>query len=589
MKRKHIGGILLAGVLLLAAIIPVCVGAARAATTSEPMKISDEMMSVLKDLEGFNPHAYWDYKQWSIGYGSKCPEGMEDYYREDREGNEISLEYAEELLRGELDYFERELNGFINHFDLTLTQNQYDALVSFSYNVGASWMRDKTTWEYKNTGNLNSAIIDGDTGTRMIYGLMLWSMAGGEHILIGRRTVEMNVFANGVYDADARPDRYRIAFMDPNGGTVNYDEHGFDTQNPVPIRTTIKSRPTGPDENGETVTYEFDGWYTERVGGTKVEMLDESIPTGAMLFAHWKTPSGTPVEIPRPDTGMQFKVTVTATNLNIRSGPQTYFHSFGKATTGDTFEITNVVTRGGSYWGQSGDRWICLDSTSYSRNYTDYKAVKDEMLPMWGKITATTLRVRKDAGTDYDEVAGATKVKDDMVLIEDWKSDGSIMWGKIEEGWIALPYVTFEGVKSIEISQKPTKLTYAQNMGQLDLSGGKLLVTFVDQSTATVDITPEMVTGFDNTKLGTNTLTITYGEQTVQLEVEIKEPPKGDYNGDLLVNDRDALYLLGYTLFPGDYPITAAADVNGDGNVNDRDALYLLGYTLFPEDYPLTF
>ena len=46
------------------------------------------------------------------------------------------------------------------------------------------------------------------------------------------------------------------------------------------------------------VTYVFDGWYTAREGGTKVEVLDDSLINGAILYAHWKTPEGTPVVIP---------------------------------------------------------------------------------------------------------------------------------------------------------------------------------------------------------------------------------------------------------------------------------------------------
>ena len=60
-------------------------------TTQEPMKVSDELLRVLKQLEGFRPHAYWDYKQRSIGYGSKCPEGYVSYYQ----SNPISEAYAE--------------------------------------------------------------------------------------------------------------------------------------------------------------------------------------------------------------------------------------------------------------------------------------------------------------------------------------------------------------------------------------------------------------------------------------------------------------------------------------------------------------
>ena len=440
---------------------------------------------------------------------------MEEYYQ----NNPISEEYAEELLRGELDYFEDKINDFIKRNELTVSQHQYDALVSFTYNTGANWTNGTT-------GNFNGAVISGDTGSHFIYGLMLWSMAGNRHILINRRIVEMNIYANGVYPADvyaadAIPDRYRIAFMDGNGGVVKYDEHGFDTENPIPAKTAFSSYPTGPDETGAIVTYVLDGWYTERVGGTKVELLDASIPTGTVLYAHWKTPSGKPVVIPRQESGLKITVNVTGTGVNVRSGPDTYYHSMYKANPGDVLEIAEVINRGNLLWGRSGDKWIAL-------KYTDYDDALKKELPKWGKVTGTTLNVRTGAGTDYALVEGAKKKQGDLVLVTEWKTDGSMMWGKIAEGWIALPYVTFEGVlppdqtvQSIEVTQQPTKLTYVHKVDMLDVAGGKLLVTYADGSTTTLDITPEMVTGFDNTNVGANTITVTYSEKVATFEVQI--------------------------------------------------------------------
>ena len=484
------------------------------------MHVSDELLGVLKQLEGFSPHAYWDYSQYSIGYGSECPKGKEKYYmsKEDGgEGHQITVEYAEELLRKELDYFEEVVNKFIDRNNLTLKQHQYDALISFTYNTGYAWT--------STTGNLVTAVIGGDTGSHFIYGMMLWSMAGQRHILINRRIVETNIYANGVYPADvyadeATPDRYRIAFMDANGGTVSYDEHGFDALQPIPIKTKFKSAPTGPDETGATVTYVFDGWYTQREGGTKVEMLDESIPTGTVLYAHWKTPGGTPVTIPSQNT-LKISVTVTGNNVNVRSGPDTYYASLYKAQQGDVLQIEEVISRGGLTWGRFGDQWIAL-------KYTDYSTALEQQLPKWGRVTSSTLNIRTGAGTDYAVVSGVQKKKDDLVLITSWKSDGTMMWGKIEEGWIALPYVTFDGVlppdqtvQSIQVTQKPNKLSYVHKVDTLDITGGKLLVTYMDGSTSTVDITPEMVSGFDNTNVGANTLTVTYGEKTTTFDVQI--------------------------------------------------------------------
>lgn len=484
------------------------------------MHISNEMIEVLKQLEGFSPHAYWDYSQYSIGYGSECPKGKEKYYmsKEDGgEGHEITVEYAEELLRKELDYFEEVVNNFITRHSLTLAQHQYDALISFTYNTGYAWT--------STTGNLVTAVISGDTGSHFIYGMMLWSMAGQRHILVKRRSIETNIYANGVYPTDVFaddvvPDRYRIAFMDGNGGVVNYDEHGFDALQPISIKTKFKSAPTGPDETGATVTYVFDGWYTQRVGGTKVEVLDESIPTGAVLYAHWKTPAGTPVIIPSQNT-LKLSVTVTGNNVNVRSGPDTYYASLYKAQQGDVLQIEEVISRGSLTWGRFGDQWIAL-------KYTDYNTAKEQQFPKWGMVSSSTLNVRTGAGTDYALVEGVQKVRGDLLLVTNWKSDGTMMWGKIEEGWIALPYVTFDGVlppdqtvQSIQVTQKPNKLAYVHKVDALDITGGKLLVTYMDGSTTTVEITMDMVSGFDNTNEGVNTITVTYGGKTTTFEVLI--------------------------------------------------------------------
>ena len=620
-----------------------------------PMKVSDELLRVLKQLEGFSPYAYWDYKQYSIGYGSKCPAGYETYYskvEDGGEGNQITEEYAEELLRGELDYFEEKINDFITRNSLALSQHQYDALVSFTYNTGANWTNGTT-------GNFNSAVISGDTGPHFIYGMMLWSMAGNRHILINRRIVETNIYANGVYPEDvyadeATPDRYRIAFMDGNGGTVKYDEHGFDAEQPIPIKTQFKSYPSGPDETGALVTYELDGWYTERVGGTKVETLDTAIATGTVLYAHWKTPGGTPVVIPRQESGLKVTVKVTGTDVNVRSGPDTYYLSLYKANEGEVLEISETVSRGGLLWGRSGDKWIAL-------KYTDYDEVIDKVLPMWGRITATTLNVRTGAGTDYALVEGAVKKQGDLVLVSEWKSDGNMMWGKIEEGWIALPYVTFDGVtspeqtvQSIEIIQHPTKLSYVHKVETLDLTGGKLLVTYMDGTTSTMDMSSEMASGFDNTSIGTNTVTITYEGQIATFEMQIikakvifqmgdgtiisekeylfgetveipADPTKptdsngyyvftgwgrevsatcdgsavyqavfelrrltGDCNKDGKISDQDAIYLLRHVYFPDRYPIDEPVDYNKDGRITDQDAIYLLRHVYFPDRYPLS-
>ena len=65
-------------------------------------------------------------------------------------------------------------------------------------------------------------------------------------------------------------------------------------------------------------------------------------------------------------------------------------------------------------------------------------------------------------------------------------------------------------VTGIEITAEPTKKTYSVG-DTLDLTGGKIKVTYEDGKTDTVDITSDMVSGFDSTVEGDKTVTVTYG------------------------------------------------------------------------------
>ena len=85
----------------------------------------------------------------------------------------------------------------------------------------------------------------------------------------------------------------------------------------------------------------------------------------------------------------------------------------------------------------------------------------------------------------------------------------------------------------------------------------------------------------------------TYSDFDEFVDESVTEPEepavlRGDMNGDGVVTDADALYLLRYTLFEDRYPINQSGDVNGDNVVTDADALYLLRFTLFAERYPLS-
>ena len=75
----------------------------------------------------------------------------------------------------------------------------------------------------------------------------------------------------------------------------------------------------------------------------------------------------------------------------------------------------------------------------------------------------------------------------------------------------------------IEVSSTPTKTTYIQNYENLDVTGGKIKLTYNDETTEEINMTAEMVSGFNNKTIGEKTLTVAYSGQTATFTVNIVE------------------------------------------------------------------
>ena len=87
---------------------------------------------------------------------------------------------------------------------------------------------------------------------------------------------------------------------------------------------------------------------------------------------------------------------------------------------------------------------------------------------------------------------------------------------------ILRPEKAIKLVDSIKVAVKPTKLEYVKGE-KLDLSGGKITITNNDGTTSTKNLTDDTikVTGYDKSKLGEQTVTITYGKKTTSLKVTV--------------------------------------------------------------------
>lgn len=391
------------------------------------LSISSDAVELLKKEEGFSKKPYWDYAQWTVGYGTKCPDDKLEEYKK----NGISEEAAEQLLRNYIARFEGEINKFATKTGTKLNQNQFDALMLFSYNCGTAWM-------YSTTGILYKAIVNGATGNELINAFSRWCNAGGQikTFLLRRRLSEANIYLNGIYN-QLPPENFAYTLFDAAGGKVSPNVQGYDTN------LTAKIIPT-PTYSG----YTFKGWYTAQSGGTKVTKLDATTKN-LRLYARWTNGSASEQE-QTPQTGVT--VTVNTDGLNVRQGPGTNYKSIQKVNRGTKLVITETA-KGGSYtWGKCNLGWVCLQ-------YTDYDALtapKPEMPAATQTGTVKVegggqLRIRSGPSTGYSVVGYLNT--GDKVKISETKKAGTMQWGKIDKGWISMNYVVLDKPQT----QQPTQ------------------------------------------------------------------------------------------------------------------------------------
>jgi len=139
------------------------------------MEISQEGLSLIKKFEGCELESYkCAAGVWTIGYGST--NGIE-------EGMEISQERADMLLLEDVEVFEEAVNKLV---EVPLEQNQFDALVSWTFNLGSTNLQNSTLLKV-----LNNEDYEGVPSQ-----IKRWNKAGGEVLqgLVRRREAEALLF-----------------------------------------------------------------------------------------------------------------------------------------------------------------------------------------------------------------------------------------------------------------------------------------------------------------------------------------------------------------------------------------------------------
>ncbi|KMK51473.1 hypothetical protein RO21_06045 [[Actinobacillus] muris] len=140
--------------------------------------------SLIKQFEGCKLTAYRDsVGVLTIGYG---------HTHNVKEGDKITQAQAEQLLAQDVKHFEKGINQLLDELGVTVTQHQFDALVSLAFNIGLGRLKKSTL--------VKKLYLMRQTDQRSVYAVadqfLRWIYAGGKELagLKRRRNEERLLF-----------------------------------------------------------------------------------------------------------------------------------------------------------------------------------------------------------------------------------------------------------------------------------------------------------------------------------------------------------------------------------------------------------
>jgi len=149
---------------------------------------SNSAIEKIKQWEGLRLRSYQDSAGiWTIGYGHTSDAAFKV-----GPGQTITEAKAAELLRLDLREAEQAVDDAVT---VSLTDNQFGALVSFTFNVGAAALRKSALLKKLNAGAYDAVPAE----------LAKWNKAGGKVVqgLVNRRAAEAGLWSTGAFVASA--------------------------------------------------------------------------------------------------------------------------------------------------------------------------------------------------------------------------------------------------------------------------------------------------------------------------------------------------------------------------------------------------
>ena len=139
------------------------------------MKISNNGLDLVKHFEGLVLEAYkCPAGVWTIGYG---------HTKDVQPGDSWSEDHADHMLEVEMEEYEKYINDLVT---VELNQNQFDAMVSWVYNLGVGNLQSSTLLKVLNAGDYAGVPEQ----------IMRWNKAGRKTLegLTRRRQAEADLF-----------------------------------------------------------------------------------------------------------------------------------------------------------------------------------------------------------------------------------------------------------------------------------------------------------------------------------------------------------------------------------------------------------
>lgn len=272
MKKRLLGMIMILIILVSALYVSVYADETEEYPIFEgTLSISDKGIELIKSVEGCINRPMSDYSQYSIGYG--CSTEFAEKYGFST--TYLSEEEAHQLLLFVLDGMEEKLDSFLSKYRIKVNQYQYDALMSFTFNLGSTWMSDST--------RLGEVLVNGNYTVNEFASAMgvychVTTRNGPEvlDLLVDRRIREIKLFLYGAYSLNDVDEKFCTLKFEAEEGERTVDIGFYQVGEPYQILFEAS-----PDEEMDTL---FIGWYDE--DGNKVTA--DTLAEGSMtVYAGW--------------------------------------------------------------------------------------------------------------------------------------------------------------------------------------------------------------------------------------------------------------------------------------------------------------